>query len=155
MFSSEIKWNSAPDNGIYDAMNKGIELAQGKFIGLLNSDDWYEPGTIEVICDAISKKEDVDIFYGYIRLIKEGEEYMVRRNNYKFIFEGTGLIQHPTCFICKKVYDELGGYDTSYKICADQDMMLRLVKSGKKYYAIDTVITQSKLLFKLISIQNT
>ncbi len=141
LFSDRIKWKSEPDNGIYDAMNKGIRLAQGKFIGLLNSDDWYEPNTIETVYNEILKQEDIDVFYGYIRLIKEGVEYMVRRNNYKFIFEGTGLIQHPTCFISKKAYDEVGEYDTSYKICADQDMMLRIIKSGKKYYAIDEILT--------------
>jgi len=141
LFHNKIEWKSEPDGGIYDAMNKGIQLAKGQFIGVLNSDDWYEQNTIRTVRDEILKNKNIDMFYGYIRLIKDGVEYMVRRNNYKFILEGTGLIQHPACFISKKVYDEVGGYDASYKICADQDMILRVIKAGKKYYAIDAILT--------------
>lgn len=140
-FNGQMKYISEKDDGIYDAMNKGISLSTGDYIALLNSDDWYEKHTIEVVKDAIKNDNDIDIYYGYIRLIKNGKEYMVRRNNYEFIMEGTGMIQHPTCFIKKEAYDQIGTYDTSYKVCADQDLMIRMITSGKTYRGIDNILT--------------
>ena len=140
-FKGIFKYISEADQGIYDAINKGIKLSTGSYIGLLNSDDWYEENVIEVISKNISIESDVDIFYGYIRLVKDGREYMVRRNNYDFIMEGIGLIQHPTCFIRKRAYEDVGSYDISYRVCADQDMMLRMYKSNKTYKPVDCVIT--------------
>ncbi|MCE9681656.1 glycosyltransferase family 2 protein [Halomonas alkalisoli] len=140
-FEGCFKYVSEKDGGIYDAMNKGILLSSGSYIGLLNSDDWYENNTVEEVVRNIKNNPEVDIFYGFIRVIKKGREYMVRRNNYDFIAEGSGLIQHPTCFIKRKAYEDVGLYDTKYRVCADQDLILRMVLSGKKYLGINSVLT--------------
>lgn len=141
LFNGKMKYISEQDNGLYDAMNKGIDLCTGEYIGILNSDDWYENNTIELVKKNIEQDNSIDIYYGYIRIIKDNKEYMVRRNNYDFILEGTGLIQHPTCFIKKSSYNRFGVYDTRYKVCADQDLMLRMVTNGAKYKAIDSILT--------------
>lgn len=140
-FNGKMKYVSEMDNGLYDAMNKGIDMATGDYIGIINSDDWYENRTIETIKLNINKYPDVGIFYGYIRIIKDNKEYMIRRNNYEFINEVNGLIQHPTCFVSKSVYEKFGKFDTKYKVCADVDLMLRLVSKGVKYKGIDEIIT--------------
>lgn len=141
IFGEKMTYISEKDNGLYDAMNKGIKMSHGKFIGIINSDDWYEKDAIETIKKEINKYNDIDIFYGYIRIIKDNKEYMIRRNNYDFIFEGNGLIQHPTCFLRKTLYDRYGMFDTKYKVCADQDLMLRMVSKGAKYKGIDKIIS--------------
>lgn len=140
-FKGVFRYISEPDEGIYDAMNKGINIASGQYVALLNSDDWYEESVINTLHEEILNNPDVDIFYGFIRLIKDSKEYMVRRNNYDFIMEGKGLIQHPTCFVKKSAYKDVGCFDTSYRVCADQDLMIRMVKAGKKYKGVDSVIT--------------
>lgn len=141
LFGGKMKYVSEEDDGLYDAMNKGINLSTGEYIGILNSDDWYESNTIEIIRNNIELDNTVDIYYGYIRIIKDNKEYMVRRNNYDFISEGTGLIQHPTCFIKKKSYEKFGLYNTKYKVCADQDLILRMVTKGARYKGIDSILT--------------
>lgn len=132
---------SQPDGGIYDAMNKGISRSSGEYLAFLNSDDWYEKDAIKAMELSIRENPSVDIFYGYIRILKNNSEYMVRRNSYDFVMEGHGLIQHPTCFIRRSAYFDVGLYDTRYRVCADQDMILRLISAGKKYYAVDAIIT--------------
>ncbi|WP_139903730.1 glycosyltransferase family 2 protein [Clostridium thermarum] len=144
-FDGRMRYISEKDNGIYDAMNKGISLCSGDYIGIINSDDWYETDAIENIINSINDNPEVDLFYGLIRLIKDGKEYMIRRNNYDFINEMNGLIQHPTCFVKRKVYDKYGVFNTKYKISADLDLMLRLVNNGVKYKPIDKVITNFRI----------
>ena len=84
---------------------------------MLNSDDWYERDNGLLVKSEIQKDNSIDIYYGYIRLIKNQRSTLVWQN-YEFIMEGTGLIQHPTCFIKKTAYDQIGNYNTSYRVCA-------------------------------------
>jgi glycosyltransferase involved in cell wall biosynthesis len=143
MFGTRMKYISEKDSGIYDAMNKGIAISTGTYIGLLNSDDWYEPHTVKSIQNAINENtpHEIGFYYGMIRIIKEQQEYMIRRHNPAFFTEGHGFIQHPATFISRKAYESVGLYDTRYKVCADQDLMLRLVKSGITHKPIDVVLT--------------
>lgn len=144
-FNGRMQYISEEDNGIYDAMNKGIKLSTGKYIGIVNSDDWYELDTIENVINATNKSPEIDLFYGFIRIIKNGKEYMIRRNNYDFINEMNGMLQHPTCFLKKEAYNKYGVFDTRYKISADLDLMVRMVNQGIKYKAIDKVITNFRV----------
>lgn len=144
-FKAPLTVISEPDKGIYDAMNKGIGLAKGEYINLLNSDDTYELGAISTMKSAIRAKPEIDIFYGFIRLVRDGKEVQVRRNNYDFLIDSNGLIQHPTCFISKSAYEKYGLYDPSYKICADQDLVMRFHNLGAKYFGVDAVITNFRL----------
>ncbi|ANU37676.1 glycosyltransferase family 2 protein [Vibrio scophthalmi] len=130
---------SEPDNGLYDAMNKGIKLAAGQFVSILSSDDWYELDAIENVL--AHTHLDIDIIYGYLRVIKNDKEFMVRRSNLEFIDSLDGQIQHPACFVSKSLYIENGLYDTTYKVCADQDLFLRMLRSGARINAVDRIIT--------------
>lgn len=130
---------SEPDDGLYDAMNKGVKLSTGKFVSILSSDDWYELDVIEHIEKHVNL--DVDIIYGYLRVIVNGKELMVRRGNLDLIDELDGKIQHPACFISREIYMSGGLYDTSYKVCADQDFFLRILRNGASTYPINKIIT--------------
>ncbi|WP_417698677.1 glycosyltransferase family 2 protein [Psychromonas sp.] len=137
----KVKVISEPDNGIYDAMNKGILQSNGDYIGILNSDDRYNKRTIESISNVLMEQSP-NIIYGYIRVMKGDDEIIVRRGNLNYVEDLNGLIQHPTCFISKNTYENFGLYDTSYKICADQDFMHRVISKGATTYALNEILTE-------------
>lgn len=142
-FNGKMKYISENDNGIYDAMNKGINLCKGKLIGIVNSDDWYEKHTIEIISNNY-KEDSMQIIYGMQRLIKDEEEYEVVLKNHEFIKER--MISHPTCFISKSIYDKYGKYNTEYKVSADYEFMLRISDIKEiKYTKVYDIISNFRL----------
>lgn len=125
-FGERLRIVSEPDEGIYDAMNKGIRLATGALIGILNSDDYYEENAVEKIVDAWDKS-GMQILYGMMRTLKDNKEYMVSLYSHQFLNEH--MILHPATFVTKDVYDKIGLFDTKYKIVADLDFILRAYES--------------------------
>ncbi len=96
-------WISEPDEGIYDAMNKGIGLANGEVIGLLNADDYYESDSLE----KIQKKhitDSADIYYGNMIVVKQRTKEMIEKRypNFKKLYFGMYL-NHPATFVKKEV----------------------------------------------------
>lgn len=118
----EVKIVSEADNGIYDAMNKGINMASGELIGIVNADDWYEPQAFEKIISAYSGR-DKEIIYGMIRLYDKDKLKSIEFYHHDFLLER--MINHPGCFVSSKVYKEVGLFDTSYRSSADYDWMKR------------------------------
>jgi len=139
---SQIKCISEPDDGIYNAMNKGILAATGHIIGIINSDDWYEDNAVEMAVNSQNINGD-GVHYGYMRLIKNGKEYNIERSNFNFLNER--MIQHPTCFITKNIYDQFGSFIETYKSAADYELMIRLQKSGVSFFMMDSIITNFTL----------
>ncbi|MFW0899376.1 glycosyltransferase family 2 protein [Clostridium perfringens] len=127
LFGERLKIISEKDNGIYDAMNKGISIAKGELIGILNSDDWYEKNTIELAVKNY-KGNKYEVIYGIQRNIKNEKRYIEFIKSHEFLNEH--MITHPTCFVSKKIYDDFGGFDTNYISSADYDFMLRLYYSN-------------------------
>lgn len=123
LFQGRMKWISEKDNGIYDAMNKGIRMAQGSLIGIINSDDYYEPDAVEVMVNALAEKK-YQILYGAMRTWKDGEEESISISSHRFLKDR--MINHPSCFVTKAVYEDFGNYDTQYRSVADYDFMLRM-----------------------------
>ena len=116
---------SEKDNGIYDAMNKGIRAASGDLIGIVNSDDYYEIDALENISRAYDGKK-YEIVYGMLRTIKDGKEVSVYIKNHQWLEED--MITHPTCFVTKGIYDDFGVYSLKYQYSADYEFMLRVSK---------------------------
>lgn len=129
---------SEKDNGIYDAMNKGITLAKGEIIGLLNSDDWYEPDTLEIISEEYLKSDKKTLFHGLSKLIENEKEGRIFSDHHDVL--PTHCIQHPTCFVPKRIYDEYGLFNTTYKVAGDYDFLLRLYLSGVDFKRIERVL---------------
>ena len=119
---------SEKDNGIYDAMNKGIRLASGELIGIVNSDDWYEADTIEQIVKHY-QGNPCEVVYGMQRTFLNGKEKATFIYHHDFLPEQ--MITHPTCFVTKEAYQELGVFDLKYRSAADYDLMLRFWESKK------------------------
>lgn len=125
---------SESDKGIYDAMNKGISLATGDVIGILNSDDlFYDNTIVSTIMDTFKNNQTVDAVYGnMIYFNSENPEKSVRFWKvlpfYKGFFEDGFIMPHPTLFIKKKVYEKIGTYYPYFKISSDYELMLRAFK---------------------------
>ncbi len=131
-------WISEKDGGIYFAMNKGISLASGKLIGIVNADDFFEENTVQLVVDSYLKT-DADVFHGDMLLITANKPVRMKHdyqkmNEYPAIF-------HPTCFVKKTVYEKIGGFDTSYKISADYDFLLRCIRKNYSFHYIPEVLS--------------
>lgn len=131
-FNGRLKWISERDNGLYDAMNKGIDLATGDIVGTINSDDFYECNdVIEKIVNAF-RNSIVDAIYGDVEFVKPNNLKRIVRYYSSKRFTVSKLRfgfmpAHPTFFTYKKYFDEFGYYKTSYKIAADFEMIVRLL----------------------------
>ncbi len=124
-------WISERDKGIYDAMNKGIDLAGGELIGALNADDYYESGAVRAVVDAWSSDTSKGIVYGnnYVCM----DDLGLRYRNYSSLRFWKGMpICHQAMFVHREVYRSIGKYDLTYKITADLDFLLRAIDKGVK-----------------------
>lgn len=126
-FEGRLKYYSESDKGIYDAMNKGIKKCSGELIGILNGGDYYENNTLKLVSLA-TDDDPYQIIYGMLRQIVNNAEMGIIFTNHHFL-EIT-MINHPTCFVSKKIYDNYGLYNTIYKIAADYDYMLMCFKNN-------------------------
>lgn len=125
---------SEKDNGIYDAMNKGIKACTGDVIGILNSDDLYEDfNVIASVMEEFITDSELDILFGNLVYVKSNDTKKVVRNwkskgYYQLFFEHANVPPHPTLFVRSKVYKETGLFDLQYKLAADYELMLRMFK---------------------------
>lgn len=139
---SRIHYISELDNGIYDAMNKGVSMATGDAIALLNSDDYYEPGVLEEISKHIPENNEY-VVYGMIRLLKDEKESMVVLYSHNCLPER--MIMHPACFVSKTLYEKYR-YDTCYKSAADYDLFLRLYQDkGVAFIPVYDIIANFRI----------
>ena len=131
-FQGRMKWISEPDKGIYDAMNKGIRMASGDVVGLLNSDDFYTSNDVLETIAKTFEGSDIDACYGDIHYVNDNDlEKCVRYySSAKFTPKRMmyGYIPaHPSFYCRKEVYQKYGLFDTSFKIAADFEQLLRLI----------------------------
>lgn len=125
------KWISEPDQGIYDAMNKGIAMATGDVIAFLNSDDWYMEDTLAYVSKRFQDKKIMILAgEGYVWQgeIRGGVSQNTLNNDSDIRFKMTCF--HPSTFARKEVFEKIGGFDTNYKIAADYAWMLKAYDSG-------------------------
>lgn len=131
-------WQSEPDKGIYDAMNKGIGLATGDYIALLNSGDWYENDTVGIVVSKIEDNPSTDIFYGMMRIYSVNDTFLwVYGYTHNYLKQS--MISHPTSFVAKKIY-AIYKYNLKYKSAADYDLFLTLFQKGYKFYFIEKIL---------------
>ena len=134
---------SEKDNGIYDAINKGLKEAKGDIIGLLHSDDHYPNDNILSFVSQSFDKNNIDIVWGNVALIDEN-------NNNKRFYSGKSIDvssfdkgimpPHPSVFIKKSCYQKFGNFNLNYKISADYDLLLRFLKIENLKYLYNSKI---------------
>ena len=146
-YNGKLRYISEKDTGIYDAMNKGIKMATGDIVGLLNSDDMYaDSSVLQKIVDKF-KETNCDGTYGNLIFMDE-ETMSIPQRIWK---SAKGKIKngwhpaHPTLYLKKEVYDKIGQFDLQYRIVADYDFMLRMMmdKDIKLEY-IDEVLVHMR-----------
>lgn len=144
---TNVRWISEPDKGIYNALNKGIHLATGDVIGFVHSDDiLYAPDSIAHIAEAFAQ-QDIQVVYGDLQYVREGKVTRRWRSN---DFNPASLkygwmCPHPTMYVRREVYQQVGDYDEWFSISADYDMILRIFKSGFKTQYLPEVLVSMEV----------
>ena len=143
---------SESDKGIYDAMNKGIKLATGEIIGILNSDDLFsDDKIISSIVDIFQENSNIDAVYGdLIYFETKNPQKCVRYWKsvpfYDNFFDDGYVIPHPTLFVRKNIYDKLGSYYPYFKISSDYEFMIRTFKVNNFIpFYFDKVIVKMRM----------
>lgn len=144
-FKGKMRWISEPDNGLYDAMNKGIKMATGEVVGIINADDFYHHvNAISKIAEQF-EKDDIDAVYADVVFVRPANLNKVARyyssRNFKLSKFRFGFMPaHPTFFTKRKFFEEYGYYKTDYGISADYELLIRFLYSHKlrsKYIPMD------------------
>jgi len=136
---------SEKDQGIYDAMNKGVAKATGDLVGILNSDDLYASN--DVVSNVVNSIEDADCLYSDLVYVDRSNTDQVTRywksGEYKMgMFKKGWMPPHPTFFVRKACYDKYGHYSLALKSSADYELMLRFMHKNEisvKYMPITTI----------------
>ena len=128
---------SKPDNGIYDAMNKGIKIATGDIIGFLNSDDFYPNNkVISKVVKEFEKDSFLDACYSDLIYVDQFNtsktiRYVKSSKFQEGLFSKGWCPPHPTFFVRRSVYKKFGNFDLSYKFASDVDLMMRFLEKYK------------------------
>ena len=120
-------WISEKDEGIYDAMNKGIILSNGEYIGMINSGDSYKSKSLEIINNYIKRNNDIDFIFGSVqkKILKSG--FSKNKLNWSFDFYPS---HSSGFFVRSNVQKKIGLYNTKYKLSADYDFFYKLIKQN-------------------------
>lgn len=146
-FGDRLKIVSAPDKGIYDAMNIGLQMATGDVVGILNSDDFFtSDDALQKIADAF-EQNDIDATYGDIHFVKDVNlnkctRYFSSRYFRPWMLRFGFMPAHPSFYCKKSVFEKYGLYDLQYRTSSDFEMMVRLLWKHKiktKYINMDFV----------------
>jgi glycosyltransferase involved in cell wall biosynthesis len=132
-------WESKKDKGISDAFNRGIKIASGEIIGLINSGDWYESSAVEQVVDAFQAEKEVGVVCGALQFWKgNSKEYLC--SSVPGLLEREMSITHPTCFVRTELYRQFGPFSLEYKLAMDYELLLRLKTNGAVIVSLDHVL---------------
>lgn len=141
-----LRVSSSPDKGIYDAMNKGLKMAKGEIVGILNSDDYFSTETsLSTLIDAFD--DDTDAVYADLHYIMDERPDLVVRYYSSRVFSRRKMLMgfqpaHPTFYCRKQCYDRFGHFDIDFKVAADFEQLLRMIYKGRirtRYVPFDCV----------------
>lgn len=151
---------SEPDNGLYDAMNKGIRLANGELIGMINSDDWYEKDAVSIVVDSFLNYPFKDIFHANrFNILADDSRALIKFNPSIFKFKFIGMTyHHPSMFVTNREYRK-HLYNTKLSVLSDYQFVLeayytdsdkfQYIDSAYVNYRIDGISSQIKLKNRL------
>ncbi len=134
-FNGRLKWVSEPDKGLYDAMNKGIRMATGDIIGIINSDDLFcDNEAIEKVVNIFELSENLDSVYANLYYVAQNDTSKIIRHwksGKQRAFKYGWHPAHPTFYVKRKIYEEYGVFNLDYKLAADFEIMLRFLEKYK------------------------
>ena len=132
LFCGRMRYVSEPDKGIYDAMNKGIAMATGDVVGILNSDDFYtSPDVLEQVAKVMAGG-GIDAVYGDVHYVHDEHldkcvRYYTSRPFHRRWMRFGFMPAHPSFYCRRSVYEQYGAFNLSYKVAADFENLLRLI----------------------------
>lgn len=135
-FKDKLRFVSESDNGIYDAMNKGLQMATGDVVGFLNSDDFFTSNDVlQTIADAFNYN-NIDAVYGDIHFVKDDNlnkctRYFSSRYFHPWMLRFGFMPAHPSFYCKRSVFEKYGLYDLQYRTSSDFEMMVRLLWKHK------------------------
>ena len=148
LFEGRMKWQSEPDKGIYDAMNKGVQRAFGTIIGIVNSDDWLESDALETVeNNFVNNGNDLNTIYcggiNFHRIDGSIKRWDANVKTFKrqaplYVMSG---IRHPATFVPRQIYEKMGLFNDQMKLSADQDFILRCYYGGAKFLEIPNILS--------------
>ncbi len=145
-FQGRLRWISEPDAGLYDAINKGIRLATGDFVGILNSDDAFSsPDILSQIAATLAAHPQIQVVYGDIRFVPNRIDggrpcdlskeptlrYYSARHWRRWMLRWGYMPPHPSIYIRRDCFERLGFYKTDYRIAADNELLVRFLYKAK------------------------
>lgn len=137
------KWISEPDKGISDAFNKGIAMAEGELIGIINSDDMLTEGALKKIAAAI--ETDTEVIYGKAyRLYEDGHTRDYCPRDLK-IFTYKMPLVHPATFVKRSAYETYGNFNVDYHYCMDRAVLYKMYQSGAKFQYMDEYLAYYRM----------
>lgn len=133
------KWISEPDGGISSAFNKGIRMATGDLIGIINSDDGLMPGALAALAAAYDP--EIDMYRGDMQLWKENTNTVtIEKPSLHIRYDGMNHINHSSTFISRRAYEQYGVYDEKCRFVMDFDLLLRYQRAGAKIKYIEKTL---------------
>jgi len=134
-----LRYRSAPDDGMYDALNQGIAMARGDLLGYLNCDDLLLPWSADIVCRAFAAQPDADVIYGDA-LEQRGERLAIIVHPPPRLlgahFRGGGHLAQPAVFFRRRLFEELGGFNPGYRLLGDHDLWLRAHASSARFVKV-------------------
>lgn len=146
-FEGRMRWISEPDKGIYNAMNKGIRMAKGDIIGIVNSDDWLEIDSLEILNNVLQKDPEnkKKILTGEMLFHYEDgttQHYHTSYEKYEFFSKRYRMgLNHPATFVPKSVYNKIGLYDESFKLYADANFIINCYNANIGVIFINKILS--------------
>lgn len=150
-FAGRLHYISEPDKGIYDAMNKGINMASGDIIGILNSDDFFYDNYVLADITQTFETNDIEAVYGNLVFIDRFNTNQVLRVWHGSQYTTNAFLRtwhpaHPTFYVRRECYERYGNYNTDIGISADFDLMLRFLEvKGIKNIYLDRYFVKMRL----------
>lgn len=134
-YSAEIDYCiSEPDQGLYFGFNKGVKLARGKYIGILNGDDSYKPNALALVNEVVVKSSKNDcIIYGGVSVIGK----VSRDEFFHHLNIANAMISHPATFVSSSIYQKIGMFNTEFKVAADYEFIARCFLNGYEFIPIE------------------
>lgn len=147
-FNGRMRYISEPDKGLYDAMNKGLAMAAGDIVGILNSDDFYTSDNIlEHVAAELTQNPDTDAVYGDIHFVNDCDlgkctRYYTSKHFRRWQMRFGFIPAHPSFYCRRDIYMKYGFFDATYRIAADFELLLRFIfvhRIRTKYIPLDFV----------------
>ena len=144
-FNGRMRWLSEKDNGMYDAINKGIAMATGDVVGILNADDAFSScDVVAAVASAFEANSELEATHGDVRFVKNATDvslenframktvrYYSSRHWRPWMLQWGFMPPHPSVYICKTRFEQLGNYAPDYHIAADYALLIRFLRKAK------------------------